>query len=111
MLLNLRPELIWRGLAAEPGVPSGPLWAEAGRFVPFGQIHGHSAIVGYQRHTWHASERVRQRAAVDWQARHVRVRIGGRQFIGVDPKHGSQGAPAWRPLLFDHAEVIAAAML
>jgi hypothetical protein len=117
MLLNLRPdELLWR--------TSGPLWAESGMelhepwmefysgggFVPFGQIHGHSAIVGYGDHSWHASERVRQRACADWRARHFRVRIGGRQFVGIDPKHGKTGATQWQPLIFEEAEVIAAAI-
>jgi hypothetical protein len=104
MLLNDRPDLI--------GHAQGPLWAEAGTdlyeawldfrdFVPFGQIHGHSSIVSFKDRRFHCAEKVRQRATVDWQARHTRVRIGGRQFIGVDPKLGKTGAVPWSPLILD----------
>jgi hypothetical protein len=125
MRLNQRPdELLWRGPFIDPQDAAGPLWAESGwelhepwmeycsggGFVPFGQIHGHSAIVGYGDHSWRASEKVRQRACADWRARHFRVRIGGRQFIGIDPKHGKSGAAQWQPLIFEEAEVIAASI-
>lgn len=123
-LLNDRPApLIWRG--GEVGVDrsAGPLWAEAGwelhepwleyyaggGFVPFGQIHGHSAIVRYADQTWRSPGRVRQRATVDWTARHVRVRVGGRLFTGIDPKHGRNGAASWQPLLFTDATVLSSA--
>jgi hypothetical protein len=97
----------------------GPLWADAGAelyepwmahyaaggFVPYGQIHGHSSIVRFADRSWRGHGRVRQRAAVDWSARHTRVRIGGRTFIGVDPKHGRDGAAEWQPLVLDDAEI------
>jgi hypothetical protein len=120
-LLNERPEpLLWRGGAMAVDRSAGPLWAEAGwelhepwlehygrgGFVPFGQIHGHSSIVGYTDHTWRCPGRVRQRAAVDRTARHVRVRVGGRLIIGVDPKHGRHGAPQWAPLVLPDATVL-----
>jgi hypothetical protein len=116
--LNQRPEpLLWRGGAGVIDRGAGPLWAEAGwelhepwllyhhegGFVPFGQIHGHSAIVAYADQTFRCPERVRLRANVDWAARQVRVRVGGREFIGVDPKHGRHGAPQWTPLVLDNA--------
>ena len=99
---------------------SGPLWAEAGSelygewlsfhatggFVPFGQIHGHSQIVGFRDRSWRVAGRIRQRTTVDWEARHVRVRAGGRVLIGVDPKHGRSGAASWRPLELDGATVL-----
>ena len=114
MLLNDRPaDLTWRGGEAAIDRSAGPLWAEAGwelhepwmsyydqgGFVPFGQIHGHSSVYSYSTEAWRAPEKVRLRATVDLESRHVRVRIGGRQFIGVDPKHGKQGAARWRPLV------------
>jgi hypothetical protein len=119
-LLNQRPPVIWHGGEAAVNRSAGPLWAEAGwelhepwleyhasgELVPFGQIHGHSALVRYADQTWRAPGRVRQRASVDWAARQVRVRVGGRVFVGVDPKHGRHGAPAWQPLVLDEAEVI-----
>jgi hypothetical protein len=97
----------------------GPLWADAGAevyepwmahyaaggFVPYGQIHGHSSIVRYTDRSWRRHGRVRHRATVDWSARHTRVRIGGRTFIGVDPKHGREGAAEWQPLVLDDAEI------
>jgi hypothetical protein len=113
-LLNERPELIWQVGDHARDDRAGPLWAESGAalhepwmayrgLVPFGQIHGHSAIVGYGDQRWHCTGRIRQRTTVDWHARHVRVRVGGRQFIGVDPKHGRAGAATWQPLVLDGA--------
>jgi len=99
---------------------AGPLWTEAGwellepwlayhaagGFVPFGQIHGHCAIVRYADRTWQCPGRVRQRATVDWTARHIRVRVGGRVFTGVDPKHGRAGAASWQPLVLADASLV-----
>ncbi|HEX5598546.1 MAG TPA: hypothetical protein VFX61_21385 [Micromonosporaceae bacterium] len=119
--LNTRPEpLIWLGHGFVDDTLAGPLWAEAGRelyeawmqfaadggFVSFDQVHGHSSAVTFGDQTWRGPGRVRQRATVDWAARHVQVRIGGRSFTGVDPKHGLTGAMRWRPLVFDNAEVL-----
>lgn len=109
-LLNTRPEpLLW---AFE-----GPLWAEATTVYqswqraphppPFGQIHGHSSIVSYRGETWLCDERTRQRSTVDWMARHTFTRISGARFIGVDPKHGRNGAASWAPLVLDDAEILA----
>lgn len=44
---------------------------------------------------------------VDWDARHVRVRVGGRVFTGVDPGHGRAGADRWQPLVLDGADLCA----
>lgn len=120
-VLNTRPEaVIWRGGDGVIDRGAGPLWAEAGwelhepwmehyhagGFVPFGQIHGHSSIVSYSTRAWRAPGRVRQRAHVDWEARHFAVRVGGRRFIGIDPKHGTVGAPTWQPLVLEGAELL-----
>jgi hypothetical protein len=117
--LNERPEpLIWDGFTT--GSIYGPLWAEAGPelyepwmslygeggFVPFDQEHGHSSIVSFGDRLWRCTGRIRQRATVDWHARLVWVRIGGRCFTGVDPKHGRTGAARWQPLVLDGAEVL-----
>ena len=120
--LNRRPDqLLWRGGVSDVDDRNpGPLWAEAswdlyepwqrfdadGGFVPFGQIHGHSTIVDFKRREWRCPGRIQQRATVDWTSRHTRVRIGGRVFIGVDPKHGRAGAPVWRPLVLDDAVLL-----
>jgi hypothetical protein len=110
-LLNTRPEeLLWHD--------RGPLWAEAGPDVyqswlhakeptPFGQIHGHSTIVNYQHRTWLCGERVRQRSTVDWTARHTVTQVGTSRFIGIDPKHGREGAPCWSPLVMHDATLLA----
>jgi hypothetical protein len=117
-LLNERPAMIWRDGDGLEG--PGPLWASAGwdlhepwmrhyaagGFVPFGQIHGHSSIVSYEHREWRCPGRVRQRATVNWSARHFHVRVGGRVFIGVDPKHGRAGATTWAPLMFDGATLL-----
>lgn len=115
-LLNERPELIWQVGEHARDEQAGPLWAESGAalhepwmgypgIVPFGQIHGHSTIVRFADQRWRCTGRVRQRASVDWEARHVRVRVGGRSFIGVDPGHGRTGATRWQPLALDGATV------
>jgi hypothetical protein len=108
-LLNTRPE----GLLFSYG---GPLWAEAGqvygswlqdrRPAPFSQVHGHSTIVSFQHRSWLCEERVRQRATVDWVARHTVARVGGARFVGVDPKHGTAGAAQWAPLVLEGARLI-----
>jgi hypothetical protein len=120
--LNQRPEWLLRrdGMSEVDNRGAGPLWADAGwdlyepwlrlhtegGFVPFGQIHGHSTIVHFENREFHCPGRIRERASVDWTNRHTRVRIGGRVFIGVDPKHGRAGAAQWRPLVLDDATVL-----
>jgi hypothetical protein len=121
--LNDRPPLALRRVHQGVDRGTSPLWADAGwelcepwleyaatGLVPFGQIHGHSSIVSYPDRTWRCPGRVRQRAIVDWRSRQTRVRVGGRLFIGVDPKHGSDGAPSWRPLVLDDATVLSPAL-
>lgn len=114
--LNQRPELIWRTGDHGRDDRAGPLWAESGAalhepwmhyhgIVPFGQIHGHSTIVKFADQRWRCTGRVRQRATVDWHARHVRVRVGGRVFTGVDPGHGRTGAAQWQPLVLHGADL------
>ncbi|MGI5506199.1 metallophosphoesterase [Lentzea sp. CA-135723] len=111
-LLNERPEVIWRMGAHGRDPRTGPLWAESGAalhepwmryegIVPFGQIHGHSTVVHFGDQRWTCDGRIRQRATADWRARHVRVRVNGRMFIGVDPGHGRTGAESWAPLVLD----------
>jgi len=110
-LLNTRPEELLLD-------DRGPLWAEAGPDVyeswlhadqppPFSQLHGHSTIVDFGRRAWVCGERIRQRATVDWVARHTFTRISGARFVGVDPRHGRAGAPQWAPLVFEDATLLA----
>jgi len=120
-LLEERPTpLIFRGGGFGVDRAAGPFWAESGwelhepwleyyaggGFVPFGQVHGHSQPVRFADRTWRCPGRVRQRASVDWSARHVRVRIGGRIFSAIDPKHGVTGAAQWAPLVLDGARLL-----
>jgi hypothetical protein len=122
-LLNDRPpSLLFRGSQSVVDRTAGPFWADAGwelyepwlrfaaegGFIPFGQIHGHSSIVRYVDRSWRCPGRVRERATVDWDARHTRFRAGGRVFLGVDPKHGHDGAAHWSPLVLDDAMVTSA---
>jgi len=62
-------------------------------------------VVRFAERMWRCPGRVRLRATVDWEARHTRVRIGGRTFTGVDPKHGRTGAQRWQPLVLEGAQV------
>jgi hypothetical protein len=95
----------------------GPLWAEAGPDVyeswlrttqasPFGQVHRHSTIVDFRRRAWLCGERIRRRTVVDWAARHTFARINTTSFIGVDPKHGRDGAQRWAPLVLEGATLL-----
>lgn len=110
-LLNTRPEPLLWGF-------DGPLWAEAGsrvypswlsrvRSLPFSQVHGHSTVVRFESREWACEERIRARTTVDWEARHTFTRCSGGRLIGVDPKHGTSGAPRWSPLILENAELIA----
>lgn len=109
-LLNTRPEpLLWdsRGpLWAEAGPDVYTSWLHAARPVPFGQVHGHSTIVSYRRELWLCGERIRQRSTVDWTARHTFTRVGGCRFIGIDPKHGTNGAATWSALTLQDAVLL-----
>ncbi|MFG1992991.1 metallophosphoesterase [Actinoplanes sp. NPDC048988] len=109
-LLNTRPDEV-------VGSYRGPLWASAGSEVyeswlreatpmPFSQVHGHDTIVDFTRRQWRCGERLRQRSAADWEARHTVTRVSGARFIGVDPKHGTTGAPSWSPLILDGATLL-----
>ncbi|WP_258953386.1 metallophosphoesterase [Lentzea californiensis] len=91
----------------DPSPPQG-VWANRPpsrrrRICRSGRSAGHSTVVHFGDRRWTCDGRIRQRATVDWQARHVRVRVGGRMFVGVDPGHGRSGASAWQPLVFDDA--------
>lgn len=108
-LLNTRPEgLLW-GFG-------GPLWAEASEVygswlsermpLPFSQVHGHSAIVGFDRRSWLCEERIRRRSSVDWVARRTETRLAGGRFVAVDPRHGRSGAAVWAPLVLEDAELL-----
>lgn len=116
-LLNERPDLVWEAGNHGRDGRAGPLWAESGAalhepwmeyrgMVPFGQVHGHSTVVHFGERRWRCTGRVRQRSTVDWDARHVRVRIGARPFIGVDPGHGRRGAARWQPLVLTDATLL-----
>lgn len=108
-LLNTRPEALLNDF-------DGPLWTEANTLyeswlagdepVPFGQIHGHSQIVDFGRRSWQCSERIRRRATADWDARHTTTRISVARFHGIDPKHGTTGAPSWAPLILEGATLL-----
>ena len=115
-----RPVDSYEAAGIEPAGLAGPLWAEAGTevyepwmrwyamggMVPFDQAHGHSSLVHYPDRSWRCPGRVRERAQVDWGARLVRTRIGGRVFHAVDPKHGKSGADRWQPLILDDARLV-----
>ncbi|MET7401398.1 metallophosphoesterase [Dactylosporangium sp. NPDC005572] len=109
-LLNTRPEpLLWQDhgpLWAEAATGLYPGWLDGGRPMPFGQVHGHSAIVDYGRREWRCGERIRARSTVDWYARRTVTRAGGERFVAVDPRHGPRGAAEWAPLVLRDAELL-----
>lgn len=101
---------------------AGPLWAEAGgelypgwiRFaggggaVPFGQVHGHSTAYWWDKGTWTGHPEAQPHFVPLRRARHLTGVIGGRLFAGIDPSFGTQMPGfSWRPLLFEHARVVA----
>ena len=106
-----RPGSMLRGSIGDAGV----VWAEAGSELyrswaaaetasvdaPFGQIHGHTSVMRWSRHEWGATATavVRERAHVDHEARHTRVEIAGRYFVGIDPGWGAYAPEKGSPLV------------
>jgi len=98
-----RPDLAFAAgaLLGLQGAFVGPAWADAltelypswdrAPSVPFGQVHGHSAICDWRSGRLHprASGAVRQGARIDAAHRRTRVDIGGRPFLGIDPTLGT----------------------
>jgi len=115
---------LWRtGMRLGGGRPrtdAGPLWAEAGwelrqpwleraaqgRGTPFGQVHGHCALLddGFTR--WECPPEVARISHLDPTTRHCWTPVGGHPFVAVDPRHGRAGAPSWAPLVLTDASVL-----
>lgn len=83
---------------------AGPLWADAASELvpswfqtrmPFGQIHGHSAIVNWSTGVLRGSQAVKDRTITNTVARHEVTSLDGGQIIGIDPCHGVRPAPLW----------------
>ncbi len=113
------PVLLHGGVMIEGRVDraAGPVWAEAGAELvsswafsaldlPFNQVHGHSSLYAWDRRRWLAAPGVGALAELDKQRRHVIVRIGDRQLIGVDPGLGHRGGVPWEPLILIGARVL-----
>ncbi len=115
---------LWRtGMRLGGGAPrpdAGPLWAEAGwelrapwldraqqrRLPPFGQVHGHCALLddGFTR--WLCPEPVARVSRLDPAVRHCWTPIGGHPFVAIDPRHGATPVPTWAPLVLADATVL-----
>jgi hypothetical protein len=103
-----------------PRVDAGPLWAEAGwelrapwleraahgRGTPFGQVHGHCALLddGFTR--WQCPEPVARISTLDPAVRHTWTPVGGYPFVAIDPRHGSTAVTNWAPLVLTDATVL-----
>lgn len=77
----------------------GPLWALTSVEVyeswldepmPFNQIHGHSSPFWFNRGRWQEelSPQARKLGDIDKDRRHVRMNLGGKQIIALDPGLG-----------------------
>ena len=101
-----------------PNFAAGPVWAAAAtelvpswladpQPMPFSQVHGHSMIADWRRHTLRAGPDVAARVTVDERAAHETVELpGGRRIVGVDPGHGKQARESWRAYVIDDARVL-----
>ncbi|MGY1684432.1 hypothetical protein ACI8AK_02465 [Geodermatophilus sp. SYSU D00867] len=83
---------------------------QAGRPVPFGQVHGHSSVYDWGRRAWRCPAEVATRFVPVRRSRHLRGVIGSRLFAGVGPGWGRSAAGSWAPLVFTGARVVARAV-
>jgi hypothetical protein len=90
----------WRDPLAAEGVARLRDWWADGSMRVAAAVR---TVVSFTDRRWRCTGRVRQRATADWAARHVTVRVSGRQFVGVDPGHGRTGATRWAPLTLHDA--------
>lgn len=113
----LRPGSL-AGAASEPGVawatPEELCRGWARQALPFSQLHGHCCAYDFSRQEWRARlpSWLRTVAAAatspdDRAACHLRVPIGGRHLVGIDPGYGA-GRPRWPlvPLVFHDATLL-----
>ena len=119
------PQLTRAGamLGDDPTMSAGPWWAEAGpelyaswglhtldagRELPFSQVHGHSSVFAFDQHRWREVPlMLRERIKVNDIARHVTVTLPGGRLVGIDPGHDTTPARRWAPLVLDDAAVTA----
>jgi hypothetical protein len=115
---------LWRtGMRLGGGPPrpdAGPLWAEAGwelrqpwlhraahgRQAPFGQVHGHCALLDDAFTRWECPAEVAAITRLDPAVRHCWTPVGGHPFVAIDPRHGRVGVPSWGPLVLTDATVL-----
>lgn len=103
-----------------PRTQAGPLWAEAGwelrlpwleraalgRGTPFGQVHGHCALLddGFTR--WICPPEVARISRLDPAVRHCWTPVGGHPFVAIDPRHDRAGVRTWAPLVLTESEIL-----
>ncbi len=115
---------LWRTgmrMGGPPRTDAGPLWAEAGwelrapwlaraaagRGTPFGQVHGHCALLDDDFTRWVCPEPVARISRLDPTTRHSWTPVGDHPFVAIDPRHGWHPAPHWAPLVLTDATVLA----
>lgn len=85
-------------LTPQGPIPAGPVWAspqtevyptwQVGS-VPFGQVHGHSAIYNYWKGKWSVSDKMVEKIEVKQSFRQTKAVFDGKPFFGIDPQLGS----------------------
>ena len=96
---------------------AGPIWADAADEVaaswltapdelPFSQIHGHSSLFDWQAQRWRAAAAMAALSRIDLAARHVTVRIGRFDQVGIDPGFGVRAGVGWRPFVLDDSRIL-----
>lgn len=114
---------LWRTGDLITGVPdhlAGPLWASSslelypswlaeeaqGRYLRFGQVHGHTSPVIWEKKALRIPQGpLAPRTHVNFKHRHSTVIIGGQLFMGLDPGHGQRPSPQWAPGVFPEARI------
>ena len=96
---------------------AGPIWADAADEVaaswltvpvelPFSQIHGHSGLFDWQAERWRAPAAMAALSRIDPAARHVTVRIGRFDQVGIDPGFGVRAGVGWRPFVLGGSRIV-----
>jgi hypothetical protein len=116
-MIGSREDLIFRpGQMLGGGranLAAGPLWASAPSellpswlemWLPFSQLHGHSALFDWGRDRFVADPEIVERTVLDRDRRHETTSLDRGRIVGIDPGHGTAPVAPWRAWQPNRAE-------
>lgn len=116
-MIGSREDLIFRpGQMLGGGranLAAGPLWASAPSellpswlemWLPFSQLHGHSALFDWGRDRFVAGPEIVERTVLDRGRRHETTSLDRGRIVGIDPGHGTAPVAPWRAWQPNRAE-------